>query len=426
VDGRRRVVLRRRRPTQHNESTAVILDRLLEHRTTLASPSSWLTSALVGESTVSGVSVTTENCLAIPAVQSAVQLIAGSLSMLPLKLFRRLPDGGKIVEQNHQIHKVLTQAFNPEMDAFVGKEILTTSLLLHGNAYFEIQRDNRGRVQHLWYLHSDMMSIDRGSDGLLHYHYRLASGELVTWIDNPIYPPVLHIKAHSRDGIIGRSVISQCRETLGLSKAAETYASTFFANGARPGGVLQTKGQVSPEAHQRLRQSWTNHHSSGLNQAHRVAILEEGVEYKATSVPPEDSQLLETRKFQVEDIARLFRVPSHLIGSLDRATFSNIEQQALEYVVHSLGPWFKRIETAINRQILGQSSIHFSEFVPDALLRSDTKTRMSSYATAIQNGIMTVNEVRALENRNGVEGGDQVFFPLNMAPIEGEGVQNEN
>ena len=404
----------------------MILDRLLEHRTTLASPSSWLTSALVGESTVSGVNVTTDNCLAIPAVQSAVQLIAGSLSMLPLKLFRRLPDGGKVVEQNHQIYKLLTKNFNPEMDAFVGKEILTTSLLLHGNAYFEIQRDNRGRVQNLWYLHSDMMSIDRGDSGRLQYHYRLASGKIVTWIDDPIYPPILHIKAHSRDGILGQSVIAQCRETLGLSKAAETYASTFFANGARPGGVLQTKGQVSPEAHQRLRQSWTNHHSTGLNQAHRVAILEEGVEYKATSIPPEDSQLLETRKFQIEDIARLFRVPSHLIGSLDRATFSNIEQQALEYVVHSLGPWFKRIESAINKQLLGHSSIHFAEFVPDALLRSDTATRMSSYATAIQNGILTVNEVRALENRNAIEGGDQVFFPLNMAPIDSDGGTSES
>ena len=404
-----------------NGGVLAVLDRVLEKRATLASPSGWFAAALTGESSVSGVAITADSSLAIPAVVSAVHLIAGTISQVPIKLFRRLGrDGGKVIEQNHPLHTILTSQVNPETDAFVFKEIMATALLLHGNAYAEIQRDARGRVQHLWFLNPDQMAIDRAPSGRLRYRYGLSSGEVVTWIDDPVYPPILHIKAYSRDGMVGTSVISQCRDTLGLSKAAESYAGTFFANGARPNGVLQTKGQLSPEAHQRIRQSWTNHHG-GLSNANRMAILEEGMTFQATSIPPEDAQLLATRKFQVEDVARAFRVPSHLIGSLERSTFSNIEQQALEFVVHSMGPWFKRIESAINKQLLGRSTVHFAEFVPDALLRSDTASRMQAHATAIQNGFLSINEVRAIENRNAIDGGDQLLRPLNMGPIPADG-----
>ena len=404
----------------------MILDRLFESRATLANPTGWLTAALQAEPTASGVTISASNALTVPAVLSAVQLIAGTIGQLPLKVFRRLPDNaGKIAEPNHSLYRVIHDRPNPELDSCQFWELITTSMLLHGNAYCEVERDRRGRPIALWPLAPDAMAVGRGDDGRIVYEFRSSSGA-ITWVDDEIHPPIFHLKAFTGGNtLVGSSVIAHCRETLGLSRALQDHGAALFANGARPGGVLQTKGQLSAEAHARLKQGFEQLHRGAANH-HRLAVLEDGVEFHPIGIPPEDAQFLESRRFQVDDVARIFRVPAHLIGSLERSTFSNIEHQSLEYVTHSMGPWFRRIEAGVDRQLLGRTSTHFTKFVTDALLRADTATRMTALSTAINAGILSVNEARSIEDRNARPGGDELIRPLNMALINNGGPDDQS
>lgn len=365
--------------------------------------------------TAAGVSVNESNALQVAAVYACVRVLAETLASLPLPLYRRGAGGQKTRAPDHYLYSLLHDAPNPELTSFEFRETMQGHLGLWGNAYSEIEIDGAGRARALWPLRPDKMSVSR-QNGALTYEYRLpkpdASGRTVA-----ILPAerVLHIRGLGFDGIRGYSPIELTQQAIGLAMATEEFGARFFGNGARPGVVLAHPGHLSDEAYDRLKESWEQRHQ-GLSSAHRVAILEEGITLTEVGIPPEAAQFLATRKFQVAEIARIFRVPPHMIQDLERATFSNIEHQSIDFVVHTIRPWLVRWEQAINMRLLlaAERRQYFAEFLVDGLLRGDTASRYSAYAVGRQNGWLSANDIRQMENMNGIPGGDLYWMPLNV------------
>jgi HK97 family phage portal protein len=230
---------------------------------------------------------------------------------------------------------------------------------------------------------------------------------------------ILHIRALSPDGIIGYSPIQLARQAVGLSLALEEFGARYFGNGADPGTVLEHPGTLSDEAWNRIKESWEESHK-GLERSHRFAILEEGMKIEKIGIPPEDSQFIESRKFQLAEIARIYRMPPHLVGDLSNATFSNIEHQGIEFVVHTIRPWLVRWEQGLHRKLLApeEAKTFFAEFLVDGLLRGDMTARYTAYSVGRNGGWLSANDIRELENQNPIEGGDQYLIPLNMIPAD--------
>ena len=301
------------------------------------------------------------------------------------------------------------------MTSFVWRETMLTHLLLYGNSYCQIIRTGRSQIDSLYPLLPDHMEVDRDSKGNLTYTYTTSDGK--TWALDP--SEVLHVPGLGFDGIVGYSPIALEKSAIGLGIAAEEYGSKFFSNGARPSGILTHPNTVKDPA--ALRASW-NAAYGGSGNASRVAVLEEGMSFVPLSLPNNEAQFLETRKFQVSEICRIFRVPPHMIGDLDRATFSNIESQNISFAVHTIRPWLVRIEQAINRALFpdNEKGRFYVQFNLDGLMRGDYKSRMEGYAIARQNGWMSTNDIRELENLNPVseeEGGNAYLVNGNMIPI---------
>lgn len=371
----------------------------------------------IGIETTAGVSVSETTSLQCSAVYACVRVLSETVASLPLITYRRLENGGKERATDHALYDVLHNQPNALMSSFEWRETMMAHLLLWGNAYSRIVDDASGRILELYPMRPDRVQVSQAAGSLL-YTYTPTSGETLVLPEDK----VLHIRGLSTDGILGISPIAQARQAIGLAMATEEFGARFFGNGARPGGVLEHPGTLTDEAMARLQMSWEQSHNGNVN-AHKVAILEEGMKYAPVGIPPEDAQFLETRKFQIEEIARIFRVPVHLIGDLDRATFSNIEQQSLEYVIYSVRPWLVRWEQAIQRSLMlsGERKTYFVEFLVDGLLRGDIMSRYQAYATAIQNGWMSRNEVRQLENLNPAEELDEFLVPMNMMAAGTEG-----
>ncbi len=364
-----------------------------------------------GARSASGVAVSEESSLRNTAVLAAVRILSNSVAMLPLPVYKRLQPKGKERAVDHPLYAVLQEQANPEMTAFELRRWLMQNVLLYGNGYAEIEWSGSGEVMALWPLVSAQMVVER-RNGALTFKYTLPNGNttvLPAW-------RVLHLRGMTGNGVVGFSVVrSLMNEAIGLGLATQEYGARFFGNGARPGIVLTHPGTLSDKALINLRTSWANDHE-GLSNAHRLRILEEGMKAETISVPPEEAQFLETRKFQVSEIARAFGVPPHLIGDMEGATFSNIEHQYMEFLQFSLGPWLKQIEQSIHAQLMRpeERRTYFVEHVRDAILQADTTTRYQAYATARQWGWMSVNDIRANENMNPVENGDEYLVPLNM------------
>lgn len=387
-----------------------------------ASPSQALLESFTGGGRArAGVSVNEATALGVPAVYAAVNVLAQTIAQLPCKVFRRLPSGGRVAEINHPLYSILHDLANPEMTAYEWRSVTVGHLALWGNAFSEIERDSSGRVIALWPLRPDRMRIDRLEDGGLRYTYALPGNKSVEWIRparsaDPV--PILHLRGLSGDGLIGYSPIRMMRESLGLAIAAEAFGAGFFGAGAAPSMVVKLPGKLKPDAQTRLRAGFERLYG-GLDRAHRIAILEEGMTIEKVGIPPNDAQFLETRRFQIEEVARMFRIPPHLLQDLARATFSNIEHQAIAFVTLTLLPWLVSFEQAYARDLLSVKSFYTHEvrFSVDGLLRGDTASRFASYAIGRQWGWMSVNEIRALENLNPVAGGDEYLRPLNMEQI---------
>jgi HK97 family phage portal protein len=373
-----------------------------------------------------GKAVTEHSAMQTTAVYACVRILSEAIAGLPLHLYRYNDDGGKEKALDHPLYLLLHDEPNPEMSSFVFRETLMTHLLLWGNAYAQIIRNGKGAVVALYPLMPNRMTVDRDSQGQLYYSYQMTNSDAPTMPGGTVIlkpSDVLHVPGLGFDGLVGYSPIAMAKNAIGLAIATEEFGAKFFANGATPGGLLEYPGTVKDP--DRVRESW-NKGFSGSQNAGKVAILEEGMKYTPISIAPEQAQFLETRKFQINEIARIFRVPPHMVGDLEKSSFSNIEQQSLEFVKYTLDPWVVRWEQSIQRTLLTaeEKKQYFVKFNLEGLLRGDYQSRMNGYATARQNGWMSANDIRELENLDRIpasDGGDLYLINGNMLPLEHAG-----
>lgn len=393
-----------------------IITGLLERRTTLVNPAQWLIDWFSGGgASAAGVTVNETTALNVTTVYACVRILAETVASLPLHVYRRLPSGGKERATDHYLYSLLHDQPNPEMTSLELREAQMGHLALWGNAFAEIERDNAGRAIALWPLRPDRMMVRR-VNGALTYEYQLPDGAKAALAPDQI----LHLRGLSPDGIVGYSPIRLAREAIGLAIATEEFGAKFFGSGAHPGGIVEFEGRLDDQQLARYRKSVQDAYG-GLGKAHRLMVLEQGLKYTQVGIPPDDAQFLETRRFQVEEIARFFRIPPHMLADLERATFSNIEHQSIEFVVHTVRPWLVRWEQGIRRSLFPpqERATYFAEFLVDGLLRGDIKSRYEAYAIARQNGWMSANDIRLLENQNPITaGGDIYLVPLNMVPAD--------
>lgn len=378
--------------------------------------------------TTSGKPVNERTAMQTTAVYACVRILAEAIASLPLHVYAYRDDGGKELVHDHPLYGLLHDEPNPEMTSFVFRETLMSHLLIWGNAYAQIVRDGAGRVLGLYPLLPNQMDVDRDANGRLVYTYSRQSDE------NPNFKTmgdiilrsedVLHIPGLGFDGLIGYSPIAMAKNAVGMTLACEEYGASFFANGANPGGVLEHPGVLKDPS--KVRESWNSVYR-GSNNAHKIAVLEEGMKYQQIGIPPEEAQFLETRKFQINEIARLYRIPPHMVGDLEKSSFSNIEQQSLEFVKYTLDPWVVRWEQALQKALLlpGEKGKYFIKFNVDGLLRGDYASRMNGYATGRQNGWFSANDIREMENMNPIsdeEGGNLYLVNGGMCKLSDAGI----
>ena len=374
----------------------------------------------------SGKRVTDRTALQHIVVYACVRVLSEAIAQLPLHLYK-YNDKGKERVPRHPLYFLLHDQPNPEMTSFVFRETLMSHLLIYGNAYAQIIRNGRGDVLGLYPLMPDKMKVDRDEKNRLIYIYSRydeanpnlkEQGDIVLYADE-----VLHIPGLGFDGLIGYSPIAMARNAVGMTMACEEYGASFFANGANPGGVLEHPGVLKDPA--KVRDSW-NAVYRGTTNAHKIAVLEEGMKYQQIGIPPEEAQFLETRKFQINEIARLFRIPPHMVGDLEKSSFSNIEQQSLEFVKYTLDPWVIRWEQALKKSLFlpEEKKEFFIKLNVDGLLRGDYQSRMNGYAIGRQNGWLSTNDIREMEDMNPLpeeEGGNLYLVNGAMTKLKDAG-----
>lgn len=380
----------------------------------------------MGNST-SGKRVNERTSMQMTAVYSCVRILSEAVASLPLHFYEYGENGSKVKAIDHPIYRLLHDEPNPEMTSFVFRETLMTHLLLWGNAYAQVIRNGKGEVVALYPLMPDRMKVDRDEHGALYYEYQVNRDDAPTNKGSSVKltpDEVMHIPGLGFDGLVGYSPIAMAKNAIGLAIAAEEYGSKFYANGAAPSGVLEHPGTLKDPS--KVRDSWSQTFGGSAN-SHKVAVLEEGMKYTPISISPNEAQFLETRKFQIDEIARIFRVPPHMVGDLEKSSFSNIEQQSLEFVKYTLDPWVSRWEQNMMRSLLSEEEKkkYFIKFNVDGLLRGDYQSRMNGYATARQNGWMSANDIRELENLDRIPaelGGDLYLINGNMTKLEDAGI----
>lgn len=374
--------------------------------------------SIPGVSTASGARVNETSAMRTSAVFSCVKVLAESVGQLPLHVYRREGDTRRR-DESHWLNRLIVYP-NPRNTGSEFRETLQGHVSLRGNAYAVIEVGNNRAVEALWPMHPDHVTVRQDENRNLLYEYQepdsiARTGQRTTFLQGEVY----HLRGLSDDGIMGLSPIAMMRESVGIALAAEEYGARFFANDTQGGVVVEAPYTFKDSEHvDRFKQSW-NAASLGANR-HKVRVLEGGAKIAKLGLTNTDAQFLESRKFQVSDIARAFRVPPHMIGDLERATFSNIEHQAIEFVQHTLGPWLNKWEEGFTRSMLGESNTGvFVEYLVDALLRGDIKSRYEAYASGINSQWLAPNEVRKRENLNPLDGLDEPIQPLNTAPRDG-------
>lgn len=375
---------------------------------------------------ISGKNVNERSAMQMTAVYACVRILSEAVAGLPLHLYRYNKDGGKEKALDHPLYGLLHDEPNPEMTSFVFRETLMTHLLLWGNAYAQIIRNGKGEILALYPLMPNRMQVDRNEKGQLVYTYTRSKDDANAKDCSPVVlrpDDVLHIPGLGFDGLVGYSPIAMAKNAIGMAIACEEFGAKFFANGASPSGVLEHPGILKDP--DKVRNSW-NAAYGGSSNAHKVAVLEEGMKYTPISISPNEAQFLETRKFQINEIARIFRVPPHMVGDLDKSSFSNIEQQSLEFVKYTLDPWVIRWEQSLSRALFSndEKRTFFFKFNVEGLLRGDYQSRMNGYAVGRQNGWMSANDIRELENLDRIPaeaGGDLYLVNGNMLPLEKAG-----
>jgi HK97 family phage portal protein len=376
-----------------------------------------LVKMLGGQPTESGVDIDERLALNISAVWQAVNIISGPLASLPLYVYEKTAPGTKRVAEGHPAHQLLHVSPNDEMTPIVFHETLQAHALTWGNGYARIEWE--GDVpREIVPLMPDQIEPDRGPDGELYYRF-VAKYEDEKNEDIPA-DEMIHIPGLGFTGRQGYSVIGMARESLGLTAASERYGASLFGRGAVPGGVLETENSLEERARKNLRESWELMHRGPQNE-HRVAILDEGIKFRSIGLPPEDSQFLQTRGFQVVEVARWFNVPPHMLRDLSQATFSNIEHQGLDFLIYTLGPWLMRWRQEYTRKLFRGPDRRRYGVAHDvkSLLQTDTQGRYTAYATGRNNGFLTLNDILRSENMNTISDGtgDQRIMPANMTVI---------
>ncbi len=375
-------------------------------------PSGILLSALGGRPAWTGRWMSPDVAQQCTAVYACIGVLAESLASLPLVLYRQ--EGNRKVKAiEHPLYSVLHDGWNFEQTSYEAREMLMGHLCLRGNAYCQIVRDNYFQVSQLVPLQPDWMIIKRQPTGQLLYEYRKPNGLPVNFQPGEI----LHLRLRSNDGMQGMSPITLQRETVALNMAYTEFAAKLFGSGARPSGILTYPGEVTKDQADRIKESW-NQAYGALDNVHKVAVLEQGMTWQQMQITPEDAQYLESRKFSRSEIASIYRVPPHMIGDLERATHSNIEQQAIDFVQNTMLPWVIRWEQTLTRDLLtpAERRTYFLKFNLSALLRGDTATRYQAYVQARQNGWLNANEIRDLEDMDPIDGpaGEAYWMPVNV------------
>lgn len=368
--------------------------------------------------TAARVAVTPQTALMVAAVSAAVGLLSESTAQLPVHVYRRV-GGNKERVDDHAVARLLGSRPNGWQDAFQFRELMTSWLCLWGNAYAFKNRLGDGRLYELLPIHPDRVQPQQADDYRVTYQVVLASGEQVTLPRDAVF----HLRDRSLDGLKGLSRLRSGRDSIGLALVAERWGAQLFGNGGRPSGVLSTDQKLNGEQITQIAESWKAAH--GGENALGTAVLDGGFKWEPLTMNNNDAQFLETRKFQIAEISRLYRVPPHMLGDLERATFSNIEHQSLDFVRFSLLPWLRRWEFAINTQLVDQREGVFAEYLVEGLLRGDTKTRYEAYQIGIQNGWLSPNEVRGFENLNPRDGGDEFKPASNLYGNPSDGGRRE-
>ena len=371
-----------------------------------------LTAYFGGSVSTAGVSVDEFSALNYSPVFQAVRIISETVATLPIHVYRRDQDGRRR-QDDLIVADLLRWEPNPEMTAVQFREAWVAHAISWGNGFAEIERDGLGRAIRLWLLPPSSVTVSRDAAGNIIYQYREQTGPVITLPHND----VLHLAGPGFDGLVGYSVIQKAREGIGLALAAEQFGSALFGTGARPSGILEHPGRLSDEARARLRGDWERLHA-GIDNAHRVAVLEEGLKWTQTSIPPDDAQFLQTRTFQIEEVARWFNIPVSKLRVKDGGSYASLEQENSAFLSECLRPWLVRIEQEVRKKLLlPESAALYCEHNVDGLLRTDLQSRYSAYSVGRNWGWLSVNEVRALEQLEPIQGGDQYMTPMNMQPL---------
>ena len=386
----------------------------------LSDPKAWNPSLwnLAGSQSLSGEVVNEESALTYSAVWNAVSLISGTIGSLPLHLMQR-KDTARRIAEDRKMYAVLHDQWNPLMTAMAGRECMMAHILTWGNGYAEKVTDVFGEVRQLWPITPNRVRP------------MMMDGELVYRITLPNTMPdvilprekVLHIPGLGFDGFMGYSVISMARKSIGLGMAMETFGSLFFGQGTHPGVIVSHPGKLGPESYKNMKGALTEAYS-GLGQSHRLMLLEEGLKMEKVGIPNNDAQFLESRNFQIPEIARWFNLPPHKLKDLTRSSFSNIESEQISFVRDSIMPWLVRLEqnyqmqllTPSDRDLSGRGRYYWKHSV-EGLLRADSTGRAAFYGPMLDRGVFSINEVREYEDKDPIPGGDEHFVDLNKIPL---------
>lgn len=388
----------------------------LAQRFTLRNPDRWFVDYFGGGKSSAGVHVGHQAALQYTPFWAAVRIISGTVASLPFMVYRRVDNGGKDRLQGHPVYRLLHDRPNQYVDAVTFLETRMAHVLCYGNGYAEIQRDGAGRPLALWPLLPNKTQRAVKDDGTIYYEVTLPAGGTV---ELPDYN-VLHIKGLGFDGYTGYDVVSYHKEALGYGIAVKEFGSRFFSNNASPGGVLEHPGPgaMSNKAYDHFKQSWEEAHQ-GLENAHRVAILEEGAKWHEYGIDPQKAQALEVQKYSVDDCSRIFNIPPHMLGSMEFSKYNNVEELRIDFLTMTMLYWFRKWEQEVNYKLLlpSEQGTIFCEILADALLRGNVTSRTAYYASGRQWGYLSINDIRSKENMNPIgPAGDVYLDPLNMAP----------